>query len=404
MKADPETLLAEIQDHLRDELLPFWLKRGEDKSGPGFVFPGAGAEDNPLEAQCAMISAFSRLHREGFGGGRLLARAEAAAQFVLDNYLDDDYGGWRPALPSDPAEDHRKTLRDQAYALLALGEYVMASGDYRASDAAVRTYETVHAMAADVAWGGFRTEFRRDWTPTLEASIKHYAPHLVLLQGVLTWYEATGAAAYARKAEELIQLLCGRMSDAETMLPLLEWTEDLQAPAHAADGPLQDDESQKEAALATARVLERSFRLMGALPPRAESVLQQVRNQCSSGWLDRERGGIWTESGADAHTVVKPWQLQANAMVVLLDAALSERAGADQDAFIEAYEAVHRFVMDHVIQRKRGTWRVLLDAEGKPLAGRQAAPWIMARHTLIAVAETEKRLLKLCQPWGTCSS
>ena len=95
-----EKCFVEMQDHFRDELLPFWMTHGVDSKFGGYLTyldrngKPTGETVKTLVCQTRMIYTYSSLHRAGLGEGRALAIAQGGVEFLLDHFWDDQHGGW----------------------------------------------------------------------------------------------------------------------------------------------------------------------------------------------------------------------------------------------------------------------------------------------------------------------
>lgn len=94
--------------------------------------------------------------------------------------------------------------------------------------------------------------------------------------------------------------------------------------------------------------------------------------------IDREFGGVFVEgstSGPATDLQKEFWQ-QAEAMAGLL----------------EAYEFVHRFVLDRMVTHTPGEWLALLERDGKPVWTHMGSSWKINYHSFRAVLGASRRL------------
>ncbi|MDX9973674.1 MAG: AGE family epimerase/isomerase, partial [FCB group bacterium] len=96
-----EKLLQEVEDHLRDELLPFWAVRGVDKEYGGFLTyfdrngNPTGETVKTLVCQARMIYTASSIHRAGLDKtGAFLQSARQGVDFLINKFWDHQYWGW----------------------------------------------------------------------------------------------------------------------------------------------------------------------------------------------------------------------------------------------------------------------------------------------------------------------
>ena len=63
--------------------------------------------------------------------------------------------------------------------------------------------------------------------------------------------------------------------------------------------------------------------------------------------------------------------------------------------YFDAYENVHRFVMDHVINHRVGEWYPLFDENNNRLWDYLGHAWKINYHTVRAMIQCERRLSRL---------
>ncbi|MCH9021028.1 MAG: AGE family epimerase/isomerase [Proteobacteria bacterium] len=118
-----------------------------------------------LVGQTRMIFTFSSIHRAGFAQDKALSIAQGGVEFLIDHFWDEQHGGWFWTTERDGSPlNESKIGYGHSFAMYALSEYGMASGDLRGMEWAVRTYETLQSFAADNLNGGYYEFFEGDWT------------------------------------------------------------------------------------------------------------------------------------------------------------------------------------------------------------------------------------------------
>ena len=75
----------------------------------------------------------------------------------------------------------------------------------------------------------------------------------------------------------------------------------------------------------------------------------------------------------------------------MLDAA----SMLDEDKYWRAYQNVHRFVFDHVINHEVGEWFPLLSEDNEILRNYMGHAWKINYHTVRSMLECEKRLTNI---------
>ncbi|MDP7640146.1 MAG: AGE family epimerase/isomerase [Candidatus Hydrogenedentes bacterium] len=88
-----------------------------------------------------MIFIFPSIHRSGLDQGKFLEYAQQGVEFLIECFWDDGHGGWYWTVSLDGKPlNQSKLAYGQSFAMYALSEYGMASGDLRGMEWAVRIF------------------------------------------------------------------------------------------------------------------------------------------------------------------------------------------------------------------------------------------------------------------------
>jgi mannobiose 2-epimerase len=130
--------LTEIELYLTGKLLPFWLDRCKDDEFGGFIThfdkdgKDSGEDEKSLIAQSRTVYTMSSAHRAGYGGGVCLEFAKHGVEFLLNKMWDKKYGGFFWLLDrKGNVKIDQKIIYGHSFAIYALCEYSLASGDTR---------------------------------------------------------------------------------------------------------------------------------------------------------------------------------------------------------------------------------------------------------------------------------
>ena len=66
-----------------------------------------------------------------------------------------------------------------------------------------------------------------------------------------------------------------------------------------------------------------------------------------------------------------------------------------ENQYLDAYENVHRFVMDIMINRAVGEWWPLFDENNSRMWDHMAHAWKINYHTVRSMIQTEARLMRI---------
>ncbi len=165
----PTTLKSEMQDVLQNNILPFWINRMTDHENGGFYGRIDGHEVLHPEAEkgailnARILWSFSAAYRV-LGNPEYLEMATRAEQYLIDHFIDPEYGGvyWSLDCKGQPL-DTKKQFYAIGFAIYGLSEYVRATGDREALDYALQLYECIEEHAFDHEHNGYIEACTREW-------------------------------------------------------------------------------------------------------------------------------------------------------------------------------------------------------------------------------------------------
>ena len=192
-----KTFRQELLDELEHDILPFWTERvmapAERRfygriAGDGTLYPDA---DQSAVLYGRLIWTFSAAYRMT-GRRELLLPATCARNYLLDHFIDPEFGGvyWSVRADGTPA-DTRKQFYALGFAIYGLSEYARATDDARAAKEAWRLFETIEAHSFDLQNDGYLEAAARDWSPLEDVRLsdkdanehKTMNTHLHILEG-----------------------------------------------------------------------------------------------------------------------------------------------------------------------------------------------------------------------------
>ena len=410
----------EVQNHLVNELMPFWMDRCRDEENGGFIthFDQNGhdsAEDEKsLIAQTRTVYTFSSLHRAGYGNGKCADFARHGVDFLLSKMWDAQYGGfyWTTDRKGKVQIDE-KILYGHSFAIYSLCEYTLATGDPRGLEYAEKVYSLMQKHAADIRFGGYFEMFKRDWTlkgpGAAGGDRKTLDVHMHLMEAFTTFYECSQNNAHRRKLSEIIGLIQDKILHPQYHTGVPQFFEDWQvAPQIKFDIVWGWDrfaeggqKTQSEDNTSYGHNVEYAWLLMHALDilkepmdKHREIILAEYDHALAHG-IDWDFGGVYVE-GSHAGGVYDQekefWQ-NAEMLIALLEACLR----FDIERYWPVYENVHRFVFDKMINHKVGEWWPLMTRQGEPIWTHMSHSWKVNYHTVRAMVQTIKRLNRLIE-------
>ncbi len=411
-------LKKEAENHLLNELLPFWITRMKDEVNGGYLThfdvngKDTGEDEKSLIAQTRCLYTISSAHRAGYGEGKYAELAKHGADFLVNRMWDNKHGGffWMLDRKGNVKID-QKIIYGHSFAIYALSEYTLATGDHRGREYAEKTFDLLQKYSVDSMYGGYWEMFMRDWTlkgPGSEGGDrKTLDVHMHLMEAFTTLYECTGKEVHRRKLLEDIDLLINRIIHPvyKTGIPQFykDWTVAPQIKFDIIWGwdRFSEDGQKGNATDNTcyghnaefAWLLLHALEILKMDPGEYLSLFRIIYNHTVDNGIDTEFGGVYVEgphSGGVYDREKEFWQ-QAEVLIGLLDAVLL----FDDGKYWNAYKNVHRFVYDKFVNKGVGEWFPLLTRRGEPIWTHMGHSWKINYHTVRAVIQSILRLDKI---------
>ena len=418
-----QSYIQEISYHLEHELIPFWIPRCLDKNNGGYITHfdqqgnDTGEDIKSLISQTRMLYTLSSLERSGYGSGKYLPHANHGIHFLIDHMWDSEYGGFYWATNrKGMVIDNKKILYGQSFAIYALCEYTLASGDPIGLNYAERVFELIQKHATDTYYGGYYEMFEQKWQLRGPGSQggdrKTLDVHMHLMEAFTTLVEAKPEETYKRKLEEVIQLLELRMLHPTYKTGIPQFTRSWEV-AHQIkfdtiwgwdrfkDGDKKSNPQDNTAAGHNAELIWLLLHAVEILQQPKSSyapLVKTVLDHVNQHGIDPEYGGVYVEgphSGGVYDQEKEFWQ-QAEVMIGMLEGYLL----LNDFSYLKGYDLVHRFVFDKVIFHEVGEWLPLLTREGKPIWTHMGHAWKINYHTVRSMIQCKKRLEQILKEKG----
>ena len=416
-KSRMEEALSELVAHFEKGIIPFWINHGCDRQHGGYLtcFDAAGQPgtdtDKYIVTQTRMIwglSAFHRLYPDWPGLGEA---ARQGVDFFIEHFWDRRHGGWFWRTARDGAmRDDGKVVYGQSFAIYALAEYTLATGDERGLDYACRTFDLLQKYAADTLRGGYYENLEADWSisaPGFPAGDrKSLDIHMHLMEAFTTLYACSRQEIHRRKLQEVMNLILERMIHPETGCGLNQFDLNFQPIPAIAIRRTWNAERASGETIATptdttsyghnvelAWLLNRAAETIGLPPEHCNSVVRKLVDHSLQYGFDNELGGVYRDGPHAGPALVRDkefWQ-NCEALVGYLDAY--EHLGDNR--YLDAFLKTWQFDRTHMINPEIGEWRQLLTRDGKVLAGDIGNAWKACYHTGRSVLESILRLRRL---------
>jgi mannobiose 2-epimerase len=413
----PKLALAatEMRRHLTDGIIPFWAARAMDKECGGYLtrFDGSGrslgTSEKYLNKQCRLLWWFSTLVRRLPSDGESRALADHGFAFIRRYFWDEEHGGWFWKVRRDGMTlDRGKVVYGQSFALYALAEYALATGNAEARLLIDKTFQLLQVHCADTCHGGYLENLEPDWTPSSggfhAGDRKTLDTHMHLLESFTSVYTLTRQELHRRKLLEVAALIVERMIDPITgcgrnqfdlafqPLPAIAirrtWNAERQGNAPA----VPTDTTSYGHNLELAWLLRLGLGTAGVDSAPYHGVIRRLIEHAVLHGIDWEHGGVYRDGTAAGGALVleKEFWQNAEALVGLLDGYEVTGDSHMHDAFVNVWN----FARDNFIA-PCGEWRVLLDRTGVPLDDNVGNDWKAVYHTGRAMLECLDRIERL---------
>ncbi|MDO4523659.1 MAG: AGE family epimerase/isomerase, partial [Eubacteriales bacterium] len=369
-------------------------------------------EDKYIVTQTRMIWAYSAYARK-MGHKEYLPMAKQGVEFFIRHFWDEKNGGWYWKVARDGSLlDNGKVVYGQTFAIYALAEYTLASGDQIGKEYACKTFDLMQKYCADTRYGGYYENLEADWSisePGFAAGdLKSLDIHMHTLEAFTTLYECTGEEIHKRKLLEIIDIVLDHMVDHEAncgrnqfgldfrVRPAINIRRTWNAERETGEVIEQPtDTTSYGHNVELVWLLNRAAQIMN-LP--SDTYKKMTRNLCDHALkygFDYEMGGVFRDGPHEGAPMVrdKEWWQNCESLVGFLDAY--EYLGDEKylDAFLKNWKFDTTYMINHEI----GEWRQLLKEDGTVIIPQIGNPWKAMYHTGRAMMECRMRLEKILE-------
>jgi mannobiose 2-epimerase len=362
---------AELSQEL-ENILKYWKEFSVDKRNGGFIgqrnhhnkeIPNAS---KGIILNTRLLWTFSAVanHKEEHAS-ELKSIADRAYGYLKKEFRDDNLGGvfWEVDAEGNPI-DRKKQIYAQAFAIYALSEYYILSGDEEAKEWAVELFNLVEKHAREREFNGYLEAFQEDWSPIDDMrlsekdknSAKTMNTHLHVLEAYTTLYKITKSEAVKEALDNLIELFLDKFYDPKNQHFQLffdnQWNREGNVVSYGHD--IEAIWLMIEAAKASGnKVLIKKTQDIAV--PVADTFLKEayVPGKGVINEKDLDSGKIDT----DRH-----WWPQAEAMVGL---EYAYQISGEKN-FRNAIFDIWNFTQEHIIDRENGEWFFRIDENNRP--------------------------------------
>lgn len=221
---------TEMQDVLQKNILRFWLDKMVDQEHGGFYGRIDGHEHLHADAEkgailnARILWAFSAAYRV-LGDKTYLEAASRAKHYIIDHFIDPEYGGvyWSLDCNGKPL-DTKKQFYAIGFAIYGMSEYARATGDAEALKVAIDLYRCIEEHALDHEYNGYIEAMTRDWQPIADMRLseldanypKSQNTHLHIIEPYTNLYRVWKSDELKASLHNLIDIFTDRILNPET--------------------------------------------------------------------------------------------------------------------------------------------------------------------------------------------
>ncbi|MDD5895746.1 MAG: AGE family epimerase/isomerase [Prevotellaceae bacterium] len=362
------TFRKEMQDVLTNNILPFWINNMVDHENGGFYGRIDGYGNLHAEAEKGgilngrILWTFSAAYRV-LGKPEYLEMATRAKDYIIDHFIDREYGGtyWSLDYKGNP-KDTKKQFYAIGFMIYGLSEYVRATGDKEALDYAIQLFDCIEEHSLDVIYNGYIEACTREWGEIADMRLsdfdanypKSQNTHLHIIEPYTNLFRIWKDARLEKALRNLIDIFTDRILNPETHHLDLFFENDWTRGAGHLESYGHDIECSwliHEAALVLgdAEVLK-----------KVEPIVQLVAKASEKG-LNAD-GSMVHEANVDTGHVDDDlhWWVQAEAVVGFYNIYQHFADSSALDKSLRCWQ----YIKDNLIDTKNGEWYWSRHADG----------------------------------------
>jgi cellobiose epimerase len=409
-----EIVSNQIRDHFYKGIIPFWMNRGIDKQLGGYLtcYDRNGNLDlrntnKYLVSQTRMIWGFSVFSQLLSDNNSCKDAAAHGVDFLITNFWDRANEGWFWQVTRDGSiVDDGKILYGQCFAIYALAQHYLSTGDLRSLEYAERTFNIIHCACTDSVRGGYYEIFNSDWTlanPGFDGGDRKTLDiHMHMMECLTTLFQASGKQIHKRRLMEVIELINSKMIDRENGCGLNQFDLYFNSISEVAIRRFWPEVRQRELSgngayttsyghnLELVWLLRRAYEILRIPDEIDEQMIRALVNHTLKFGIDWNNGGIYQDGLIDGPAIRrdKEWWQHAEALVGLIDAFILFGDQRYLDAFLNVWDFSNKNLINH----EQGEWMTLVSENGVPIESDLGNTWKACYHTGRAMHETLTRL------------
>mgnify|MGYP003309592569 CR=1 FL=1 len=372
-------LRKEIQKHLENNLIPFWLRLVDDKGGFYGYMDYDLKVDETAEKGCILNSRITWFFSNAYlleKDAKLLEAAKHGFDFMVEKCFDNKNGGVYWSLDSDGNPlDTTKHTYNQAFAIYALCAYFEASNDEKALELAKQLFELIEIKCTDEY--GYLEAFTIDFKPESNEKLsengvmaqKTMNTILHVLEAYTQLYKLTRSESVLDALMRIFDIFESKIFDPKKKRQEVFFDKyynsiiDLHSYGHDIE---------------TAWLVDRALEVIGdeGLKKRIAPITEILENNIYEIAFDGHSLANECEKGVvNKHRV---WWVQAESVVGFINAWQKSKDTKFYDAAFNEWIFIKDYVID---KRENSEWYWEVDENGVPFENRPIVePWKCPYH------------------------
>ncbi|MND55911.1 Cellobiose 2-epimerase [compost metagenome] len=338
-------------------ILSYWSTVAFDKTNDRFY--GKIGNENQVDVFASLGSVlYSRILWSFCAGYKAtqnedyLQFADKAYEYLIDKFLDKEYGGvyWSLDSNGEPL-DTKKQIYALSFAIYGLTEYYMVRKEEKALDVAIGLYMLIEQHSFDPVQLGYLEAFNSDWSSAGDLRLsakdanekKTMNTHLHILEAYTNLYRVWPESSVLKQIKQLIDVFINHIIHKETAHLQLFFDENWKS---------------KSTIISYGHDIEASWLLLEAaevtndeeLIAKIKEIAVQMSNAAAKG-LSGD-GGLNYEFENGHLIEEKHWWVQAEALVGFYNAF---QLTGDK-VFLERFEKSWDFIEKYILDVDKGEW------------------------------------------------
>jgi len=404
--------LTKTENYLKEILIPFWAERAVEPKYGGFQtnYNVNGNRNDVTEknllCQARCIFTISHSARLGFPWPNQEKMLSHGIDFLFNNFKNKKQDVYYWILSEDgKIIDDSIVIYGHSFLIYGLSEYSLLTGDQTTKNEAIRIFDLLQKKVKDKKSGGYFEHYDRNFDVEIVRSDnqihKSLDVHMHLMEAFTVLYELTGDPKHKQALEEVIDLIFNKTVDPKTGVGMAMFTAEWQPINNVQLGKLWgrdrfEDDGKPPEITSYGHNIELAWLYLHALDILGISKndfldrVVPIFDHTYKNGVDWENGGIFVEGHREGEVTEKTkefWQ-QGEAMVGFLDAYLLTK----DEKYLKAFQNVHNFVFDKMINWEQGDWYALLETDGKIIWDYMGSSWKIFYHTVRATCLIVRKL------------